>query len=389
MAVPDNTAGPDAFAERFQPSPTPAAPKDRPAGVPLVAVVATRPETVLQDVQRAMELAGVSQHLDPAAATLLKINISWQHWYPGCSTTPWQLEGVIKALHNLGYDELIGAHNGTVVVDSYEGEANNKHKVVQDRYALPTVHLDSPPNRWVDYRPKAQMLVLDDIFPEGLQIPEIFPGKNIIQLPTMKTHVFTTMTGAMKNAFGGLLHRKRHWTHSVIHETLVDLLAIQKEIHPGLFAVMDGTFAGDGPGPRAMRWHIKDRILAGADQVAIDAVAAKMMGFDPMEIKFIRLAHERGLGCGDVSRIEVVGEDISQVDWKFTGVENTFASRGQKLIYWGPLKPIEKLLLRSPLVGLSYLASNLYHNGYWLKTHGRRRIAAALKTEWGELFQSY
>ena len=389
MSAPDNTDGPDAVEERLQPTQAPAAPKERPVGAPVVAVVATRPETVLQDIQRAMELAGVTQHLDPAAATLLKINISWQHWYPACSTTPWQLDGVIRALHNLGYDELIGAHNGTVVVDSYEGEANNKHKVVQDRHALPTVHLDSSPNRWVDYRPKAEMLVLDDIFPEGIQIPEIFSGKNIVQLPTMKTHVFTTMTGAMKNAFGGLLHRKRHWTHSVIHETLVDLLAIQQEIHPGLFAVMDGTFAGDGPGPRAMRWHIKDRILASADQVAIDAVAAKMMGFNPMDLKFIRLAHERGLGCGDVSRIEIAGEDISQVDWKFTGVENTFASKGQKLIYWGPLKPLEKLLLRSPLVGLSFLASNLYHNGYWLKTHGRRRIAAALKTEWGELFQSY
>jgi uncharacterized protein (DUF362 family) len=299
------------------------------------------------------------------------------------------LEGVIQALQRLGHRELIAAHNGTVVVDSYEGEVNNKHKVVQDKYRLPTVHLDSPPNRWVDYKPKAKMLVLDDIFPEGIQIPETFAGKNIVHLPTMKTHVFTTMTGAMKNAFGGLLHRKRHWTHSVIHETLVDLLAIQQEIHPGIFAVMDGTFAGDGPGPRAMRWHIKDRILASADQVAIDAVAARMMGFDPLSIKFIRLAHERGLGCGDVSQIDVVGEDISQVNWRFSGVENTFASRGQKLIYWGPLKPLERLLLRGPLVGWSYMASNLYHNGYWLKTYGRRRINAALKTEWGRLFQEY
>ena len=152
---------------------------------------------------------------------------------------------------------------------------------------------------------------------------------------------------------------------------------------------MDGTFAGDGPGPRAMRWHIKNRILASADQVAIDAVAAKMMGFDPMSLKFIRLAHERGLGCGDVSKIDIVGEDISQVNWQFTGVESTFASRGQKMIYWGPLKPLENLLLRSPLVSLAFLASNLYHNGYWLKTVGRRRIEAALETEWGKLFQSY
>jgi uncharacterized protein (DUF362 family) len=358
-------------------------------GKSVVSVVATRPQTVLHDIDQAMRMAGVEQYLSPELATLLKINISWQHWYPACSTSPWQLEGVIQSLQKLGHQDLIAAHNGTVVVDSFEGEVNNKHKVVHDRYQLPNVHLDTPPNVWVDYKPKAKMLVLDDIFPEGIQIPSLFEGKNILHLPTMKTHVFTTMTGAMKNAFGGLLHRKRHWTHSVIHETLVDLLAIQQEIHPGVFAVMDGTFAGDGPGPRAMRWHIKDRMLASADQVAIDAVAAYMMGFDPMSIKFIRLAHERGLGCGDISQIDVVGEDISNVNWGFSGSENTFASRGQKLIYWGPLKFLENMLLRSPIAGWSFIASNLYHNGYWLKTHGRRRIRAALETEWGELFKSY
>jgi uncharacterized protein (DUF362 family) len=361
----------------------------KPTGRSVVAVVATRPQTVLQDIDHAMRMAGVQQHLSPDLSTLLKINISWQHWYPACSTSPWQLEGVIRTLQKLGHRDLIAAHNGTVVVDSFEGEVNNKQKVVQDRYNLTNVHLDTPPNVWVEYRPKAKMLVLDDIFPEGIQIPQIFAGKNILHLPTMKTHVFTTMTGAMKNAFGGLLHRKRHWTHSVIHETLVDLLAIQQEIHPGIFAVMDGTFAGDGPGPRAMRWHIKDRILASGDQVAIDAVAAHLMGFDPMSIKFIRLAHERGLGCGEISQIDVVGEDISNVNWGFSGAENTLASRGQKLIYWGPLKFLENMLLRSPIAGWSFLASNLYHNGYWLKTHGRRRIQAALETEWGELFKSY
>lgn len=372
-----------------RPSESDAVSKSPPTGKAVVAVVATRPDTVLQDIDQAMRMAGIEQHISPELSTLLKINISWQHWYPACSTSPWQLEGVIQAMQKLGHQDLIAAHNGTVVVDSFEGEVNNKQKVVQDKYNLTNVHLDTPPNVWVDYKPKAQMLVLDDIFPEGIQVPQIFEGKNIIHLPTMKTHVFTTMTGAMKNAFGGLLHRKRHWTHSVIHETLVDLLAIQKEIHPGIFAVMDGTFAGDGPGPRAMRWHIKDRILASADQVAIDAVAAHMMGFDPMSIKFIRLAHERGLGCGDISQIDVVGEDISNVNWGFSGTENTFASRGQKLIYWGPLKFLENMLLRSPIAGWSFLASNLYHNGYWLKTHGRRRIQAALETEWGELFKSY
>jgi hypothetical protein len=205
----------------------------------------------------------------------------------------------------------------------------------------------------------------------------------------VKTHVFTTITGAMKNAFGGLLHRNRHWTHSVIHDTLVDLLTIQQEIHPGIFAVMDGTFAGDGPGPRAMRWHEKDILLASADQVAIDAISAKLQGFDPLSLRFIRLAHEAELGVGDPRQIKIVGYDIEQEpSWNFIQ-EDTFASRGQKLIYHGWLHPFEGLLLRSPLVPWSYFASNFYHNVYWYPFVGRKRVEAALETKWGQAFKNY
>jgi hypothetical protein len=242
---------------------------------------------------------------------------------------------------------------------------------------------------WIQYQPKEKMLVLDQVYPQGIYIPKFLVGKDVVQLPTMKTHVFTTITGAMKNAFGGLLHTHRHWTHGVIHETLVDLLTISREIHPGLFAVMDGTIAGDGPGPRAMMPHIKNYILASADWVALDAVAAKMMGFDPLSIPFVRLAHERGLGVGDPQEIEMVGEDISGVNFGFHGNQNTFASRGQKLIYHGFLKPLEKFLLRSPIVGWSYIASRIYHDLYWYQIHGKRRTKKVLDTEWGGLFRDY
>ena len=205
----------------------------------------------------------------------------------------------------------------------------------------------------------------------------------------MKTHVFTGITGAMKNAFGGLLNYNRHWSHSVIHETLVDLLTIQKEIHPGIFSVTAGTFAGDGPGPRAMRWHHNNMILASSDQVAIDAVAAKIMGFDPMEIKFIRIANDIGLGVGEIDKIQIEGADISELNWNFSKNENTLASFGQKLIYWGPLKRLENLLLRSPIAPWSFWASNIYHNVYWRNLIGKRRINQAMKTSWGKLFESY
>ena len=220
-----------------------------------VAVIKTHPATVLQDYARVMELAGFRQALPKDNTTALKINISWQTWYPACSSAPWQIEGVARALRAAGYTDIVGAHNDTVVVDARDGEFNNKHRFVTDMLGIPCVYLYHEDFEWFEYKPKQPFLVLDKVFPEGVFIPKALVGKNIVHLPTVKTHVFTTITGAMKNAFGGLLHRHRHWTDSLIHDTLAALLMIQQDIHPGIFAVMDGTFARDGPGPRPMRWH--------------------------------------------------------------------------------------------------------------------------------------
>jgi uncharacterized protein (DUF362 family) len=359
------------------------------AGKGRVAVLRAQPETVVDDYRRLLKVADYEAALPRDKETLLKINISWQQWYPACSTAPWQLEGVVRTMLEDGYRNLIAAHNRTVVVDAYIGERNNKHKLVTDKYGLRNVHLYEPEVEWVTYEPKAPMLVLDKVYPDGIKIPKLFVDKNIVQLPTVKTHVFTTITGAMKNAFGGLLSERRHWTHAVIHETVVDLLQIQHEIHSGLFAVMDGTFVGDGPGPRAMWVQEKGLILASADQVAIDAVSAYLQGFDPLDLEFIRLGHERGLGIGDIKQIEIVGDvDLDEVRWHARTGE-TFASRGQKMIYHGPLKPAESLLLRTPIVPWSFFASRAYYDGFWYPFIGHKRVQDALDSSWGRLFAEY
>src|SRR5947199_121258 len=198
-----------------------------------------------------------------------------------------------------------------------------------------------------------------------------------------------TTSGAMKNAFGGLLNTRRHYTHSYIHETLVDLLTIQKEIHSGLFAVMDGTTCGNGPGPRTMIPVEKDFMMASGDQVAIDAVAAKVMGFDPMSIPYIRLAHDAGLGVGDPRDIEVVGEDVSKWNFHFSVGDNA-VSRFGDLVWFGPLKGIQKLLFRTPLVYFFVFGSYFYHDFAWYPTVGKRRIDQYKKTsKWMRLFEQY
>ena len=356
-----------------------------------VAVLRTSPETVLDDYSRLLHSIDYAGDFDRSVDVLLKINISWHKWYPACSTTPWQLDGVIRTLLSDGFDreQLISTHNRTVVVSDKVGERNNHLSTVDDGlHRIGKVRLYEKPVKWEVYEPEKPFRVLGQIFPDGVRIPDILRGRNIIHLPTVKTHVFTTITGAMKNAFGGLLNERRHWTHGVIHETLVDLLRIQKDIHPSVLAVMDGTFAGEGPGPRAMIPHQKNIILASRDQVAIDAISAKLQGFDPLSIDFIRLAHEEGLGTGDPSMIEIVGDDISNEDWGFIQTD-TAASRGQKMIYHGWLKPLEGLLLRSPLVPWSYFASRLYHDLFWYNVIGRGRISEARQSPWGRLFDSY
>ncbi len=236
---------------------------------PIVAVRKTAPDTVLEDIRIAMEQAKFREFLDPSAPVILKDNISWHFPFLGANTTPWQLEGVILTLRDAGYKEIVCVQNDTVVTDAFKGERLNKYLPIFKKYDIPVLYNFKPQDvRWVEFTPKAKMRVLGGIFPEGLKIPEYFLGKNVVHLPTVKCHIYTGTTGAMKNAFGGLLNSRRHYTHSVIHETLNDLLDIQKEIHRGIFTVMDGTICGNGPGPRTMIPVEKDLILASGDCTA-------------------------------------------------------------------------------------------------------------------------
>lgn len=355
-----------------------------------VAVLKTTPETVLNDYVMLMEKAEFKNSLDPSAITILKDNISWHFPFPGANTTPWQLEGSIMGLKKHGYNNLVCVQNKTVVTNAFKGEDLNKYVPVFRKYNIPVLfNFKEQDMKWIKYEPKAKMNVLHRIYPEGITIPDYFFGKNIIHLPTVKCHIYTTTTGAMKNAFGGLLNTKRHYTHSWIHKTLVDLLAVQKEIHSGIFAVMDGTTAGNGPGPRTMYPEIKNIILASADQVAIDAVAAKMMGFDPMQIEYINLAHSQGLGTGDVREIEIVGHDISNESWGFHVGDNGASMIGD-LMWFGPLRIFQKLFFHTPLVFLFIAGSEVYHDYYrWPLKDKKIFLKWKKEAEWGKLFENY
>jgi uncharacterized protein (DUF362 family) len=353
-----------------------------------VAVLKTSPATVLDDYRRLMELADYRRFLPKDRDTLIKLNLSWTKYFPACSSEPWQVEGVVRTLIDDGFsrDRLFPVENKTVVTNPRKGARNNKWLPVLERYGLGFTSL--PEVEWTVHEFRDPLLKLNEIFPEGIQIPKMFVGKSILHLPTVKTHGHSTTTGAVKNAFGGLLKEVRHYAHKYIHEVLVDLLTMQRELHPGIFCVMDGTVCGDGAGPRTMVPCVKNLILASGDSLAIDAVAARIMGFEPMSIPFIRMAHERGLGVGDPAEIEIAGQDISGLDFGFKS-RRSFVIWGDQMIRKGFLRSLERILLHSPLVFWAPLASNVYHDLLWYPTIGRRRIRQFMKTEWGALWKRY
>jgi uncharacterized protein (DUF362 family) len=356
---------------------------------PPVAVLRTRPETVVEDYERLLRLVKVDQVLPRDGDLILKLNLSWTRYFPACSSQPWQLEGVVKTLLHEGYERrrLFPVENKTVVTDPVAGARNNKWLPVLERYGLPFIPLTEV--EWTVYRFRTPLLKLNDLFPEGIEIPTMYIGKNVCQLPSTKVHGHTVTTGAIKNAFGGLLKEVRHYGHEFIHEVLVDLMLMQRELHPAMLAVMDGTVMGDGAGPRTMIPRVGNLILASADQVAIDAIAARIMGFDPLAIPYLRMCHERGLGVADPRHIEIVG-DVAAAD-----VRMGFQSRrslviwGDQLIRRGALRPLKRLLLHSPLMVWAPFASNVYHDWLWYPTVGRARIRAFAATPWGRLFASY
>ena len=353
-----------------------------------VAVMRTSPCSVVDDYGKLMRAVDYQSHLSKDVDTILKLNLSWTKFFPACSSPAWQVDGLCKALIEDGYDKsrLHPVENKTVVTDPWRGAYNNRWLPVLAKHDLQFTAL--PETEWVTYRFESPLLKLNDILPHGIEVPKMYVGHNIVHLPTVKTHGHSVTTGAIKNAFGGLLKELRHYAHEFMHEVLVDLLYMQKELHPSVFAVMDGAVCGDGAGPRTMIPRYENVLLASADQVAIDAISARLMGFDPLEIPYLKMSQDRGLGTADPAKIEIVGLDIEGLNFDFS-TKKSLVIWGDQMIRKGALRPLRRLLLHSPLMFWAPAASNFYHDGLWYPTVGAKYIKQFSQTDWGKLFESY
>jgi len=373
---------------------------------PRIYIKKVSSKTILQDYSDLLDMAGYKKFFKPEKKTMVKLNLSWSKYYPACSSPPWQVEGILRKLKLDGFPSknVFTCENRTVVTNIARGLKGNKWEPIITKYNNYFVPLTRV--KFVPFKSKIPLKALDSkIFPEGFSIPQIYIGKNMIHLPTFKTHGHTGAKGgdfnkhnkeshggitcSIKNSFGGLLTKRRHFSHQYMSEVLYDLLVIQKQIHPNIMAVVDGTVAGDGPGPRCMVPKIKNYIMCGYDQVAVDAFAAKMMGFDPWKMPYIKMCHDAGLGCGDTDQIEIIGdENAKDENWKFE-VSRSLVIWGDQMVRKGKLKFLEPLMHTFLFNMGPVMLSAIYHDLFWINTVGKKRIREYNKTEWGKLFSKY
>ena len=134
-------------------------------------------------------------------------------------------------------------------------------------------------------------------------------ARALVNLPKLKTHGLTTMTGALKNLFGlvpGFRKKEYHVTHpdrEGFSRMIADLAAL---VRPRL-VVMDAISAMEGNGPSGGTPVALGLLIVSTDPVAVDAVACRIAGIDASAVPVLAMAEAAGAGVASLDRIEVRG----------------------------------------------------------------------------------
>jgi len=264
-----------------------------------VALINTRAdkEQIFEDVQRAMELAEWKRFVSPGADIALKPNLGWDKVVPGAISAPWVFEGVILAMKDY-VGKITVVESDQVVVDVRDAVRISGIGEVCKRHNIDWVNMSE--GQFVHVRDTDRLTL------HNIHLPEILTRTELVTVPLMKTHNKSTITGAIKNQWG-CLQTLRHNFHPVLSEALVDVNVL---LQPR-FAVMDATVGLEGDGPKSGISKEMNLVLASANLVGLDATAARLMGFDPHQIKHLILCEEHGLGAMR-DTLKVVGEPVEK-----------------------------------------------------------------------------
>lgn len=347
----------------------------------LVSVVkvnqtSTNPGVVFRAVRRAMELANWEQYVK-GKNLVLKVNVVWDKIYPSCTTTPMVIEGVLKVITS---SKKVKPEKITIVDTDTAAimRADISFRIqgietMAKKYGVEVVNLSHTNFRLVSF-PKALVL-------HHLKISQVLlDADTIITMPVLKTHSYSSMTGALKNQWG-CIHDLRHNFHMVLHQAIADVNNFFKD--KITFALMDGLFGMEGRGPKTGKPRHIGLILASPDRVSLDTTACRVMGIDPQTVKHITFAQDVGVGSMEV---KLVGDPLPTYAFQQAHSSNLVMGTEMWLRHRG--KWMEWLMfdVHSPFLFLLRWAAKVYYD-MWYNAAGIRYVREMMKTNYGIMWK--
>jgi len=266
----------------------------------MVAIV--KGDSPVEMVSNALEMIKADEVISIGDHVLVKPNyIEASHPSTGITTDARVIEGVVKFLRKRGIK--------SIVIGEGSGLSNTMH-------AFKVAGVDEVARRWnvemVDLNKDelVEVQVPNPLALRRVKIAKTALESRIVSVPKLKLHRMAGVTLSLKNMMGAVMPKGS--IHNPLSEKIADLASILKPC----IAVVDGIIGGEGH-ELAGKPVQMNLIIAGTDPVAVDAVGTAVMGFDPKNVKHLRLAEMKGVGTCDLNRIKILGEPISKVRKKF------------------------------------------------------------------------
>jgi uncharacterized protein (DUF362 family)/NAD-dependent dihydropyrimidine dehydrogenase PreA subunit len=268
-------------------------------------------EIMIAKINAAIDLlGGWDQFVKPQDRVLLKVNLIGPKTSETAAVTHSEfVRAVVRILKGLNCEVWIGDSSGGAIAGIAPTAQSFKvagyERVAQEEGAL-IKNFD---------REGVISVIPESGCEEAMHIAKpLFDADVVINLPKLKTHSAQIFSGAVKNVFGCIPGLKKAKYHKMAPDS-GDFGQIICDIHKGTnirLHIMDGILAMQGEGPTAGTPYPAGKILVSTDPLAMDAVAAKMVGMNVADVPILETAQKRNLGEGNLKNICLAG-DYNQI----------------------------------------------------------------------------
>jgi uncharacterized protein (DUF362 family)/Pyruvate/2-oxoacid:ferredoxin oxidoreductase delta subunit len=291
---------------------------------------------VTRAVRRSLDLlGGISVFVKPGHKVLLKPNLlSAKSPGQAITTHPAVVEAVAALVKEAGGIPLLGDSPGGAVKNLEEFWDTTGMLEVCRRLGVELVSFEKSGVRQKE-RDGRKYYIASPVLDCDL----------VINLPKLKSHSLTRMTGAIKNMYGSVPGIKKAMYHKQapkpwdFSKLVVDIYSL---IMPQL-TVVDAIVGMDGMGPSAGNSKNLGFVMAGQDGVALDSYAAHLLGKRPLDIPTTKIASQQKLGTSDLKQIEALGDEIGLIkdfswppNWFYSLFPNFLAKYAARLFWVRP-----------------------------------------------------